>query len=52
MQSQAREGGTTLSTVLTAQEKEALVRAMAKELGELEQAKDGQIKAANREVRR
>ncbi len=33
------------------QEKEALVRAMAKELGELEQAKDGQVREANREVR-
>lgn len=33
-----------------AQEKEALVRAMAKELGELEQSKDGHIRAANQEV--
>eukprot|EP00752_Nemacystus_decipiens_P008634 g7710.t1 len=33
-------------------EKEALVRGMAKELGDLEQSKDGQVKAANREVAR
>ncbi|CAM9259276.1 unnamed protein product [Ectocarpus sp. 12 AP-2014] len=33
-------------------EKEGLVRAMATELGELETAKDGQISAANREVKR
>lgn len=33
------------------QEKEALVRAMAKELGDLEQAKDGQLREANRKVR-
>lgn len=32
------------------QEKEDLVRAMAKELGDLEEAKDGQIRSANREV--
>eukprot|EP00903_Cladosiphon_okamuranus_P012052 g11316.t1 len=33
-------------------EKEALVRAMAKELGDLEQSKDGQVKAANLQVER